>query len=176
MNKHRNIVTGLAVAALLIFASSVFAKKHEHHQSANRLAVDSDFAARAAEANLAEIHMADLAMKTTTSQKVKDMSQRFEADHAKANTQLKEIAGKQNITLPNKMDAKDQVEYDKLSKMTGRDFDKAYAHEQVKDHKAIIIVFRREAEHGTDPELKKYAADMLPTLEHHLQMAEAAEK
>jgi putative membrane protein len=174
MNKYRNAVTGMAVAALLIFASGAFAKKHEH-QSANRMAVDNDFAARAAEANLAEIRMADLAMKTTTSQKVKDMSQRFEADHAKANARLKEIAGKQNITLPNKMDAKDQVEYDKLSKMTGRDFDKAYAREQVRDHKALIIVFRREAEHGTDPDLKKYAADTLPTLEHHLQLAEAAE-
>ena len=174
MIKHRNAVIGMAVAALLIFAPGAFAKKHQH-QSANRLAVDNDFAAKAAETNLAEIRMADLAMKTTTSPRVKDLAQRLESDHAKANTQLKEIAGKENITLPNKLDAKDQVEYDKLSKMTGREFDKAYTRAQVRDHKAVIIVFRREAEHGTDPELKKYAADTLPTLEHHLQLAEAAE-
>jgi putative membrane protein len=174
MKKYRNAVTGMAVAALLIFVPGVFAKKHQH-QSASRLAVDNDFAARAAETNLAEIRMADLAMTKTSNPTVKNLAQRLEADHSKANEQLKQIAVKQNITLPNKLDAKDQAEYDRLSKLSGAEFDKAYTRAQVRDHKAVIAEFRREAAHGTDPEMKKYAADTLPVLEHHLQLAETAE-
>jgi putative membrane protein len=172
MKMNRNAVTGMAVAALLIFASGAFAKKH---QSANRMGVDTGFAATAAEGNIAEIHMADLAMTKTSNPDVKNMAQRFEADHSKANERLKQIAAKQNFTLPTKMNAKDQAEYDKLSKLSGREFDKAYAHESIKDHKATISDFRREASHGTDPELKQFASDTLPTLEHHLQLAEAAD-
>ena len=46
----------------------------------------------------------------------------------------------------------------------------------VKDHKDDIDLFEKEADKGNDPELKAWAAKTLPTLKHHLQMAEDAEK
>ncbi len=174
MKKYRNAVTGMAIAALLIFVPGAFARKHQH-QSASRLAVDNDFSARAAEINLAEIRMADLAMKKTSNPAVKNLAQHLEADHTKANDQLKQIASKQNLTLPTKLDPKDQAEYDRLSKLSGAEFDKAFTHVVARDHRTAIAEFRREAAHGTDPEMKKYASDTLPTLEHHLQLAETAE-
>lgn len=170
MNKHA--VTGMAVAAVLIFASGAAAKKR---QSASRMPVDNDFATSAAQANLAEIRMADLAMNKTSNPEVKNMAQHLEADHSKANEQLKQIAARMNIGLPTKLDAKNQAEYDRLSKLSGPEFDRAYTRNQAHAHKAVIADFRREAAHGTDPELKKYASDTLPALEHHLQLADAAE-
>lgn len=175
MNKSRNAVTGMAVAALLFCAPGAFAKNKQKHQSASRIAVDSTFLTKAAQGNLAEIRMADLAMNKTSNPHVKDLAQRLEADHSAANNQLKQIAAKQNLTLPNKLDPKDQAEYDRLSKLSGPEFDKAYTHYQTKDHRETIAEFRHEADHGTDPELKAYANDTLPKLEQHLHLAEAAE-
>ena len=41
----------------------------------------------------------------------------------------------------------------------------------VKDHEEDVRLFRTEAQQGTDPELKRLAANTLPTLEEHLNMA-----
>ncbi|MDF2455219.1 MAG: outer membrane protein-like protein [Cytophagaceae bacterium] len=46
----------------------------------------------------------------------------------------------------------------------------------VSDHKDDIDLFEKESEKGNDPELKAFAASKLPTLKHHLQMAEDAKE
>ena len=172
MNQLRNIVTGMAVAVLLV--SSAAAGPKHHKQSASRTAVDSEFATKAAQTNLSEIRLADLAMTKTSNQSVKNLAQSVESGHAKANNELKDIAAKQNLTLPKTVDPKEQAEYDRLSKLSGAEFDRAYTRKQVEAHKDVIAEYRRESSHGTDPELKKYATDTLPALEHHLQLAETA--
>ena len=45
----------------------------------------------------------------------------------------------------------------------------------VTDHRTDAAEFRREADHGTDPELKAFAAKTLPTLQEHLQIAESTD-
>jgi putative membrane protein len=46
----------------------------------------------------------------------------------------------------------------------------------VTDHKQDVAAFRRESTSGKDPEIKAWAARMLPTLEEHLKEAEAANR
>jgi len=43
----------------------------------------------------------------------------------------------------------------------------------VKDHQEAVDLFDEEAKSGQDPALKAFAAQTLPTLEHHLAMAKA---
>ncbi|MFN2425275.1 MAG: DUF4142 domain-containing protein, partial [Candidatus Binatia bacterium] len=50
-------------------------------------------------------------------------------------------------------------------------FDQAYMQAEVAEHKAAVALFRNEKESGTDPELKEFASEQLPTLEHHLEQA-----
>lgn len=170
MNHRRNVVIiGIAVAGLLVFASVAAAKKHESDSVSG--STGQGFTIRAAETNIAAVRMADLAQTKTTSPQVKGLAQRVATDHAEANKRLKQIAAKLNITFPNKMNAKDQAEYDKLSKSSGEEFDKAYIHAQERTNKTAISEYRHEADHGTEPELKQYAADTLPTLERHVQLA-----
>jgi putative membrane protein len=97
------------------------------------------------------------------------------ADHTKANDELKEIASKKGITLPTSMDAKSQATYDRLSKLSGAEFDRAYMRDMVADHKTDVNEFKQESERGTDPDLKAFAAKTLPTLQEHLQMAESTD-
>lgn len=66
--------------------------------------------------------------------------------------------------------------YDELAKKTGADFDKAYLSAIIDDHKKNIKLFERESKRGDDAELKSWATNTLPTLRHHLEMAQAIEK
>jgi putative membrane protein len=85
--------------------------------------------------------------------------------------ELKSIAIQSKITLPADMPKSDTETYAQLSKLSGAEFDKAYANEMVKDHEKDVAEFQKEAMSGKDPALKEFAAKTLPTLESHLQQA-----
>jgi putative membrane protein len=144
--------------------------------SANRMTADNSFVTKAAQGGMAEVKLGELAKDHASSQQVKDFGQQMVTDHTKANDELKSVASKKNITLPTDVDAKDQATYDRLSKLNGVEFDKAYMRDMVTDHRKDVSEFRRESESGTDPDVKAFAAKTLPTLEHHLQMAESVDK
>jgi putative membrane protein len=132
---------------------------------------DAQFAKEAAEGGFAEVKMGQLAEQKGVSQEVKDFGKRMETDHSKADDLLKATASKDNLTLPSMMDAKDQATYDRLSKLSGEAFDRAYARDMVRDHRADIAAFRYEANDGKDASIKSFASDTLPTLETHLKLA-----
>jgi putative membrane protein len=133
------------------------------------------FATKAAQGGMAEVKLGELAQQKGQSQAVKDFGSRMVADHTKANDELKSLAGRKGITLPSDVDARDQAIYDFLSKLQGAAFDRAYMRDMVADHRADVTEFRRESEHGSDADLKAFAAKTLPTLEDHLRMAERTE-
>ena len=63
---------------------------------------------------------------------------------------------------------------EKISKMSGAAFDKAYMQDMVKDHQKDVAEFQKESSNGSDPDLKSWAATTLPTLQEHLRMAKEA--
>ena len=107
---------------------------------------DNSFVRQAAQANYAEVQLGKLAEEKGTNQLVKDFGQRMVTDHSKANDELKPIAAKDDVALPNKMDLKDQALYNRLSKLSGGQFDRAYIHAMVRDHQSDIAEFRGESE------------------------------
>jgi putative membrane protein len=137
---------------------------------------DADFVVDAADGGMLEVRLAELAMKTSTSNEVKNYAKMILTDHSKTNTELKTIAEKKNITLPIDISEDNQKTYDDLANKTGEDFDKAYCKVMVDDHKEDIKEFKKQAEDGSDPELKSWASEKVATLEHHLVTAEEMEK
>jgi putative membrane protein len=97
------------------------------------------------------------------------------ADHGKANDQLKQLAVGKGITLPTSLAKRHARDLDKAAKLKGTDFDRAYMTMMVNDHKKAIALYEREARNGKDPELKSYAAALVPDLRKHLQMAQDTE-
>ena len=134
--------------------------------------MDKMFMTKAAEGGMAEVKLGELAQQNGQSQAVKDFGKRMVDDHSKANDQLKEVASKKGVTLPTSPSSHDQAEYNRLSKLQGDSFDKAYSKMMVSDHKKDIGEFKREAGSGSDPDVKSFASQTLPTLQEHLQMAE----
>ena len=143
-----------------------------NRQDVNNSSLDNRFMKKAAQGGMAEVELGRLAEQKAASQDVKNFGQQMVNDHSKANDQLKAIAAKENVDLPNNVSTKQQQEIDRLSKLSGEQFDKAYIQHMLKDHKKDIAEFRKEANNGKDPDVKSFASSTLPKLEQHLQHAQ----
>lgn len=133
---------------------------------------DADFAMKAAAGGLSEVQMGALAVNKGQTQAVRDFGQRMVDDHQKANAELKAIAERKDIKLPKQPEQAKQVGTHQLHDLSNEAFDEAYGQMAVKHHIETIDLFRKEAESGTDAELKAFAQKTLPTLEEHLRLAQ----
>ncbi|SNB47120.1 DUF4142 domain-containing protein [Geobacter sp. DSM 9736] len=132
---------------------------------------DKKFVMEAASGGLMEVKGGELAQKKGQSQEVKDFGARMVTDHGKANEELKSLAQQKNITLPEKMARHHKSMIDKVSKLSGADFDKAYMRMMVKDHTKDVAAFKKAAQEAKDPDLKAWAGKTQPILEQHLEQA-----
>ena len=137
-------------------------------------AADREFVRKAAEGGKAEVELGELATRKASSNAVKKFGQRMVDDHTKANEQLEALAGKEGVTPPNKPDAQQRREKGRLEKLSGDDFDREYMRLMVEDHTKDVDEFERESKDASDPGLKAFAADTLPTLKEHLSLAKSA--
>lgn len=137
---------------------------------------DRKFMEKAAQGGIAEVKLGELAMQKAQSDDVKKFGQRMVDDHSKANDQLKQVASTKGVTLPTETDKSSQREYDKLSKMSGAQFDREYMDHMVSDHKKDVSEFQKEAKSAKDADVKQFASSTLPVLQQHLQLAQSADK
>lgn len=131
------------------------------------------FVEKAALGGMAEVQLGQLAQQKAQSEQVQQFARRMVADHGKANEELKQVAGAKSVQLPTELDRSHRRDIDKLQKLSGADFDRAYMKHMVDDHKEDVSDFRKQAKSGKDPELKAFAEKTLPTLEEHLKMAQS---
>lgn len=136
-------------------------------------AADRAFMMKAAEGGLAEVQLGQLAQDKGNNQAVKDFGKQMADDHGKANDKLKSIAEQKGVTLPTDLNAKDKAEKDRLSKLSGEQFDRAYMQMMLKDHTTDVNEFKRESTAAKDTDLKNFASDTLPTLQSHLDKAKS---
>ena len=136
---------------------------------------DKQFVHDAAEASMAEVKIGQLAMGKAASEDVKHFAQRMIDDHTLANNELKALAGKKMIDMPKDI-GKHEKTHDKLAKYNAAEFDKEYIDAMVKDHKEVVEMFEKQTARGQDSDIKKWAAQTLPTLQAHLKHAEEMQK
>ncbi len=144
----------------------------DQQQPMDQRASDKKFVKDAAEGAMTEVELGKLAQEKGSSDAVKDFGKRMVEDHSKANEELKQAAVKASIDVPNTAPKKAQKAKDKLSKLSGTEFDRAYAKMMLKDHKSDVKDFDNEAKNGSAPEVKDFAAKTLPKLQEHLKLAE----
>lgn len=135
-------------------------------------AADKKFMTAAAQGGMEEVELGKLAAANGSDPDVKTFGQRMVDDHSKANDQLKQVAQTKGVTLPTDVTKSQRNEINKLSKMTGASFDKAYMKMMVKDHKKDVAEFQKESKSAKDADVKSFAGTTLPTLQEHLQMAQ----
>jgi putative membrane protein len=132
---------------------------------------DQEFMNKAAQGGMAEVMLGQTASSKGTSPDVKNFGNRMVSDHGKAGDELKQLAQTKGVTLPTDVDDESKKMADKLSKLSGKDFDKEYINGMVEDHEKDVKEFEKASKDAKDPDLKAWATKTLPTLQDHLKMA-----
>lgn len=152
-------------------ADSVNETKDTSTSSAEIITVrnnEAEFATNAADAGLAEIDLANLAIAKTSNNDIKAYANMMLKDHGAANDELMALAKSKNITLPTTTSSEHQKSKNELNEKSGAEFDKAYAKLLEEDHVKVLAFMEHEARKGTDPDLKAFASKMVPIINAHL--------
>ncbi len=121
---------------------------------------DKSFMMNAAKGGMMEVEMGKMAAQNGQSADVKKFGNRMVTDHSKANNELMALAKEEGVSLPG-------------AKSPGKwKSDKAYMDDMVKDHQKDLAEFQSEAQNGTDPDLKAFAAKGAKMVSSHLKMAQ----
>ena len=131
-----------------------------------------DFAQQATYASQFELSSSQMAVEKSKSTEVRLFAQKMITDHTQASNTLKATLPASTVNpglIKDKPDDAHQDTLDDLRKASADDFDEDYLEAQDKAHKEAVSLFTSYAESGTDPALKKFAADTLPVLRSHQQ-------
>jgi putative membrane protein len=137
----------------------------------------ADFVKEVAISDMFEIDSSKLAQDKGTAPE-KTFASQMITDHTKTSTELKGLvtSGKVKAEVPTALDSSHQSKLDKLKDESGKDFSSDFDSIQVSAHKDAVSLFERYAKGGENADLKAWAGKTLPTLKHHLEMAESLKK
>jgi putative membrane protein len=165
----------LLLSACLLLASPVYAQSVGEKTGVNSaLGIEpktADFVTEAATSDMFEIQSSKLAASRTTGE-VQTFANQMVTDHTKTTSDLTDLVKGANTPLPTAMTSSQQSMLTKLDGLQGNDFSKQYMDDQVSAHKDAVSLFERYGKGGDSEKLKTWADQTLPTLQHHLDMAQ----
>jgi putative membrane protein len=137
----------------------------------------ADFVKEAATSDMLEIAAAKIAEQKGDPDEKKFAAQMI-TDHTKTSADLKGLATSGEVTaeIPAKLDESSEKKLGKLRDAKADDFAADYDPMQVSAHKDAVSLFDRYSKSGDNAKLKDWAGKTLPTLQHHLEMAQAMNK
>jgi putative membrane protein len=134
---------------------------------------DREFMVETTEEGIAQVELGMIAKQKASSNVVKEYARRMVVEHTEANNRLETLAQRKGVTLPTAIGEKNQELKQKLSELSGAEFDEEYMEEVgVKSHEEQVKLFSRQVERGLDPDVNNFAATTLPVLQKQLQHAQ----
>ena len=132
---------------------------------------DGMFAKEAAVGSMFEEQLAQIAQKQASSDQVKQLAQQIMQDHKQASEQLKPIAQQLGVEIPKDLPQakKEKLEY--FRSLNGQQFDQEYVSAMKAEHAHDISCFQDKAAVAQNQELKQWAQQTLPKLQHHQMTA-----
>jgi len=136
-----------------------------------------DFVTEAANSDMLELAAAKIAHDKGNADE-KKFAEQMTTDHTKTSKDLKAMVdrGEVKATIPVKLDSSSQKKLDELHDAKPESFAGYYDPMQVNAHKDAVSLFERYSKSGDNSKLKDWAGRTLPTLQHHLEMAENLKK
>jgi putative membrane protein len=134
---------------------------------------DKQFLTKASQGNFDEIKLSELAGSKATNPQVKAFAHKMVVDHTALGMRMKPFAQAWGLTPPMSLDSDHQAEYDKLSGLSGVDFDKEYMNCMVKDHHEALNLFNEEAKTTTDMKFKQAVMHGQSVVAAHTHMADS---
>jgi len=131
---------------------------------------DSKFMTYAARDGLFHVEAGKLAAEKGSTEGVKKFGQHAVEHHSQINEELMKLASSKGVILPKQMSKGQREGLDKVAKLSGPAFDKAYIEMETKDHTKDLSTFQKEAKEGKDPDVKAWAAKTVAAIQEHLDM------
>lgn len=168
MKKLLSVVSCFALCCLAASAQK------EHAKGAPM--TDQQFIDMAAQTDMLEAHLGQMAADQAAGQGVKDYANMLVTDHTGDYQQLTALAAKDGFTLPKGLDAAHNKMIAPFEKLKGAAFDSRYVQTMIAGHTEAIGVYTKESTDAQNADVKAYASATLPTLNKHLDGAKALSK
>ncbi|UEM20595.1 DUF4142 domain-containing protein [Skermanella mucosa] len=133
---------------------------------------DRQFVERASRAGLARLESAEQALAKAQDGRVRTLAERVVEDQRPINQELTVLAGDAGIA-PLSAEASPASAPGVLLDLAGAAFDRAYLETETATQETLIDLFDRQSSEGADPALRTFAANHLPSLRDHLEIARA---
>ncbi len=170
-------ITILAVAGSLALSQQAFAQSVGEKTGVNSTLgiapTTADFVKVAATSDMTEIAASKIGRERGNAEE-KAFAAQMITDHTKTSSELKSLVAGEDVKadIPAALDSASQSKIDKLKNAKPDDFSSDFDSMQVGAHKDAVSLFERYAKGGDNPKLKDWAGKTLPTLQHHLEMAQ----
>lgn len=151
-------------------SKDVAEKHNEARFEDNKQEKDAQFLVNAAEMNLKQIQLGQLAQQKGSTAQVKELGKKMEDAHTKSHRELTALAQSKGIIIPTTATDNVRDAYEDLNDKTGNDFDKAYVDRMVSKHKDAISAFENATTDRYDSDIKNWAIATLPVLRTHLNL------
>jgi putative membrane protein len=133
---------------------------------------DKEFVKNVAESTATEVELGKFAQDRASSDAVKQLGKQMIDADTQTGQQLKQAATALKIELSGEPPRKAKKAEDKLAKLSGSDFDRAYAKLAAEEQKQTVKQFEREAKDGKVQGMKDFAAKNLPAEQERQKQAE----
>lgn len=130
----------------------------------------ADLVVEAAHNNRKELMLSRVASDRASSKEVKVFAQQVIGDHAKTETELKDLAEKNSITLATDTRQDELDVQKKLEGKKGEDFDITYLDAMIDLHQKSVNRFE-DMEECEAQDIKSLASQKLPVIQKHLDLA-----
>jgi putative membrane protein len=157
------IIAGLSCCALFCVAA--------FGQAGAAAGSDQSFVDFAAQTDMLEAHLGQMAQDQAAKQDVKTYAQMLNTDHTSDYNALTTAATKAGDSVPKGIDAAGNKVIARFEKLKGASFDRTFLREMVAGHTKAIARYKEEIDKGQNADVKAYAQQALPTLEKHLNDA-----
>ena len=167
-----SIFPAILVLALVSTTGPAFAKNPPANKDqASTARQDTKFLEKADQGNVDEIELAQLALKKSSNDDVKNFAERMIHDHNMLMDNMKPFANEAGIQPPSHPSATTQAEMKKLEALSGEAFDKAYIKAMVQDHSKDLAEFINETKTTGYPAFKNAVEQGEQVVREHLEMA-----
>lgn len=133
---------------------------------------DKEFVKSVLESNAMEVQLGNLAQEKASSDAVKELGKRMVESHTQTSEQLKQAAAALNIQVSAEPPRKAKKAVEKLSKLSGTDFDRAYTKMAADEQKQAVKQFEREAKNGKVSGVREFASKNLSVEQERQKQAE----
>ncbi|HEV8453291.1 MAG TPA: DUF4142 domain-containing protein [Gemmatimonadales bacterium] len=138
---------------------------------AEAVRADRTFIKEIAADNFLEVTMARLADRKSQSSAVKQFAERIAADHNRIQDDWLGMASKNGQPIKSGIGPNHRAKLNRLQKLSGRAFDRAYITTVVRDHRDYINYFEKEGRAAHSTQVRDLVNRDLPTLRSHFNEA-----